>query len=81
MAVAGVDFVKEAEIAGNRFGKLAVGGSYERDAAAGGFFLLDKFKNLLPIGKTSGVEVGPGGEMAFEGRLVPKATRRGAAAA
>ena len=65
-AVAGVDFVKEAEIAGNRFGKRAVGGSYKRDVAAGGFFLLDKIKNLLPIGQTSGVEMGPGGEMALE---------------
>ena len=67
MAVAGVDFVEEAEIAGNRFSKLAVGGGDERDAAAGGFFLLEKIKNLLPIGKTSGVEVDPGGEPAFEG--------------
>ncbi len=65
-AVAGVDFVKEAEIAGNRFGKGAVGGCYKCDAAAGGFFLLDKIKNLLPIGETSGVEMGPGGEMALE---------------
>src|ERR1700686_2115019 len=65
-AVAGVDFVKKAEIAGDRCGKLAVGGCYKRDAAAGGFFLLDKIKNLLPIGQTSGVEMGPGGEMAFE---------------
>ena len=44
-----MDFVKEAEIAGNRLGKFAVGGGYQRDAAAGGFFLLDKIKNLLPI--------------------------------
>jgi len=66
LTVAGVDFVEEAEIAGNRFGKLAVGGGYKRDAAAGGFFLLDKIKNLLPIGKASRVKVGPGGDMTFE---------------
>ena len=59
-------FVKDAEIPGNRFGKLAVGGGYERDAAAGYSFPLDKFKHLLSIGKASGVETGPGGEMAFE---------------
>ena len=67
MAVAGVDFVEEAEIVRNRFGKPAVGGGYERDAAAGGFFLLEKIENLLPVGKTNGVEVDLGGELAFEG--------------
>ena len=61
-----MDLVKEAEIAGNRFGKLAVGGGYKRDAAAGYSFPLDKFKNLLPIGKASRVKVGPGGDMTFE---------------
>ncbi len=46
LAVAGVDFVEEAEILGNRFGKFAIGGGYERDAAADSFFLPEKIKNL-----------------------------------
>ena len=60
-------FVEEAEITGNGFGKLAVGGGCERDAAPAGFFLLKKIKNLLSIGKTGGVEVDPRGDLAFEG--------------
>lgn len=60
-------FVEEAEITGNGFSKLAVGGGGERDAAPAGFFLLKKIKNLLSIGKTGGVEVDPRGELAFEG--------------
>src|SRR4029077_18468771 len=40
-AVAGVDFVKDTEIGSNCFGKLAVGSSYEGDAAAARFFLHD----------------------------------------
>jgi len=62
-----VDFIEEAEIGGNGFGKFAVCGGYERDTATGCFFLLQKIKNLLPIRKTSGVEVDLGGELAFEG--------------
>ena len=65
LAVAGVDFVEEAEIGGNVFGKLAIGSGDERNAATGGLFLLEKMKNLLPIGKTSGVEVDTGGELVF----------------
>jgi hypothetical protein len=67
LAVAGVDFVEEAEIAGNGFGKLAVGGRCERNAAAAGSFLLEKIKDLLPIVKTSGVESDPRSKLAFEG--------------
>ncbi len=66
LAVAGVDFVEESEITGNRFGQFAVGGGCKRNAAAGGFFLPEKFKNLLPVRKTGGVQMHPGSELSFE---------------
>ena len=59
-------FVEEPEITGNCFGEVAVSSGRERDAAPGGFFALEKIKNLLPIGKTNGVEPDSRGEFVFE---------------
>ena len=69
-------FVEESEITGNCFGEVAVGSGRERDAAPGGFFPLEKIKNLLPIGKASGVEPDPRGEFAFQGRSSRKQPER-----
>jgi hypothetical protein len=66
LAVAGMDFVEQAEIVGDCCGKRTVSSGRKRDASAGSFFPLKKFKNLRPIGKTSRVELDPGGELAFE---------------
>src|ERR1035438_55884 len=63
-------------MAGNGFGKLAVGGGCERDAAAGSFLPMKKIKNLLPIGKTGGVEMDSGGELVFEGSSAGKQPER-----
>jgi len=60
-------FVEEPEITGNCFGEVAVGSGRERDAAPSGFFALEKIKNLLPIGKASGVGPDSRREFVFEG--------------
>src|SRR5271165_3915654 len=66
LAVTCVNFVEQTEIARNRFGKFAVGGSCEDNTSPAGLFPLKKIENLLPVGETSRVEGDPSCEMAFE---------------
>jgi hypothetical protein len=65
-AIAGVDFVENAEVVGNGFSNLAISGGSEHDAATVCFLPVQKVKNLLPIRKTSGVKMNTGGEFAFQ---------------
>ena len=66
LAVAGVNFVEESKIVGNRVREFAIGGRYERDVAAPAFSLLQKIEHLLTVGKSSGIELNPGSELAFQ---------------
>lgn len=47
--VAGMDFVEEAEVIGDRFGKTLIGSCYKRDSTTGCLFLLEQVKNFLPV--------------------------------
>jgi hypothetical protein len=57
LTIAGVDFVEEPKMVGDCLSNLAIGRSCQHDTATNSFFLPNKIKDFLPIGKISGVEL------------------------